>query len=196
MKRMGRVVWRRVGAVLVLVAALAACTPPPDETTTTAPLIANRNLDVLFVVDNSASMRLAQDKLLASFPKFIEVLEGMPGGLPNVHIAVISTDMGAGNGGVTGCSGLGDGGIFQSSARGTCTNTTLTAGARSSPTWAGSATTPATSVRCSRASRRWATRAAASSTSWRRWRARWAPTARRRRRRTPAFCARTRCSQS
>ena len=53
----------------------------------------------------------------------------MPNGLPNVHIAVISADMGAGDGSISGCSGLGNAGIFQSTARGSCTNTTLAPGA-------------------------------------------------------------------
>ena len=129
MVRMGCVAWGRVGTVLVLAAGLAACAPVPDEATTTSPIIANRNLDVLFVVDTSSSMRLSQAKLEANFPRFIEVLETMPDGLPNVHIAVISTDMGAGDGSISGCSGLGNAGIFQSTPRGSCTNTTLAPGA-------------------------------------------------------------------
>ena len=51
-------------------------------------------------------------------------------GLPNIHVAVISSDMGAGDGSVAGCDSTGGkNGIFQYTARGTCTATGLEAGA-------------------------------------------------------------------
>ena len=52
----------------------------------------NRNVDVLFLIDDSSSMRLLQDKLIQSFPAFITRLQDPPG-LPNIHIAVVSQDM-------------------------------------------------------------------------------------------------------
>ena len=123
---MGRVALVRVSALLALT---AACAPAPDTVTTTAPIITNRNLDILFVIDTSSSMRLSQATLEANFPLFMNVLENLPGGLPNIHVAVISTDMGAGDGSISGCTGTGNSGIFQYTARGACTDTTLAPGA-------------------------------------------------------------------
>jgi hypothetical protein len=84
----------------------------------------NNNLDILFMVDNSSSMTVMQQKLLAQLPVFIQVLQGLPMGLPSVHIAVVSSDMGAvsDQGTAIGCSQTGgDQGLFQVSPRGTCT---------------------------------------------------------------------------
>ncbi len=89
----------------------------------------NPKLDILFMIDNSSSMRPSQDNLLRNFPAFMEVLTGLPGGLPDVHIAVVSSDLGAGSGLTSSCGGNGDEGLFQASARGSC-DTTLTDGAR------------------------------------------------------------------
>jgi hypothetical protein len=88
----------------------------------------NRNVDILFVIDDSSSMRLAQDNLLRNFPTFVNRLQDPPG-LPNIHLAVVSQDMGAGDGSITGCDATGGkNGIFQYTARGTCTATGLQAG--------------------------------------------------------------------
>ena len=92
--------------------------------------IVNRNVDILFVIDDSSSMRLSQDNLLRNFPVLMTALENSPGGLPNVHIAVVSTDMGAGDGSIAGCDGTGGkNGIFQYTARGACAATGLDPGA-------------------------------------------------------------------
>ncbi len=56
-----------------------------------------RDLDILFMMDNSGSMKQEQDNLERNFPRFIKILEGIKGGLPNVHIGVISSNVGAGN---------------------------------------------------------------------------------------------------
>ena len=74
-------------------------------------------------------MSLSQSLLLGNFPKFMDVLTGQPGGLPNVHVAVVSSDTGAGTGSIFGCSTTGDMGLFQVAPRGSCTSTTLNAGA-------------------------------------------------------------------
>jgi hypothetical protein len=55
-----------------------------------------RAVDILFMVDNSPSMDPKQEALARAFPKMIESLQKLPGGLPDVHIGVISSDMGAG----------------------------------------------------------------------------------------------------
>ena len=55
-----------------------------------------RDVDVLFLVDDSSSMAAAQATLRQGFARFVTALGNAPGGLPNLHIAVISSDMGAG----------------------------------------------------------------------------------------------------
>jgi alpha-tubulin suppressor-like RCC1 family protein len=86
-----------------------------------------RNFDFLFLVDNSTQMESGQAALIGAFPRLMSGLQALPGGLPNVQVAVISSDMGAE--GVVGCTAPHNG-AFQSTARAPCTNTTLAAGAR------------------------------------------------------------------
>jgi hypothetical protein len=59
------------------------------------PVVAERDIDILFVIDDSESMKDEQNSLASNFPLFIDTLESIEGGLPNVHIGVISTNMGA-----------------------------------------------------------------------------------------------------
>jgi len=90
----------------------------------------NRNVDLLFMVDNSSSMRLSQTNLLNNFPTFMTALQNAPQGLPNIHVAVVSSDMGAGDGSIAGCNATGGNqGIFQYTAQGSCTNSNLQQGA-------------------------------------------------------------------
>ncbi len=70
-------------------------------------------VDILFVVDNSGTMTEEQASLVANFNRFVNVLENIEGGLPDIHIAVISADLGAGPFGIQGCQGDGDGGRMQ-----------------------------------------------------------------------------------
>ena len=60
--------------------------------------VPNRNVDMLFLIDDSAFMRLPQMNLERNFPAFVAALDALPGGRPNLHIAVVSSDMGAGDG--------------------------------------------------------------------------------------------------
>jgi MYXO-CTERM domain-containing protein len=125
--------------LLSLVVALAGgCSPEsadPLESRTravTASAGGNRgNLDILFMIDNSSSMTQLQQKMLDQDPSFMTVLQNLPNGLPNIHVAVVSSDMGAPGDSTTSimCTTAGDNGVFQSTARGTCANTTLTPGA-------------------------------------------------------------------
>jgi hypothetical protein len=63
-----------------------------------------RKLDLLFMIDNSTSMQAMQSLLVTNIPVFMEVLKGLPGGLPSLHVAVVSSSMGAGIfGDVPGC---------------------------------------------------------------------------------------------
>jgi hypothetical protein len=89
------------------------------------PVTLNRDIDILFVIDDSPSMADKQANLRANFHRFIEVLETIDGGLPNVHIAVATSDLGtkgaddslpgqytiSGDGGS--CKGYGKDGQFQ-----------------------------------------------------------------------------------
>jgi hypothetical protein len=96
----------------------------------------NRNLDIVFMVDDSSSMTKLQNKLTANFPVFMNVLKNLPGGLPNVHIGVVSSSMGAGrNQGISHCmasNSLGTGndqGVFHTQPLGTtCAKASLNAG--------------------------------------------------------------------
>lgn len=80
--------------------------PLPDV----PPSMATEGVDVLFVIDNSGSMSQEQASLAANFQRFISNLETTYGRLPDLHIGVISTDMGAGANPGTGCSATGDDG--------------------------------------------------------------------------------------
>jgi hypothetical protein len=90
---------------------------------------ANREVDVVFVVDDSSSMAPAQARLAAGFPMFMDTLRALPGGAPDLHVAVVSSDMGAGDGSIDGCAGNGKAGRFQFTPRGACTATNLQPGA-------------------------------------------------------------------
>ncbi len=87
---------------------------------TQIPVNQNRDVDILFVIDNSNSMGDEQALLTRDFHKFMTRLSAIDGGLPNVHIGVISSNVGAGGFGWTGCAGNGDDGLLQSTARGAC----------------------------------------------------------------------------
>jgi hypothetical protein len=116
--------WLRIVAVVAvgLPIVLACVTRPVDEprigetqqTPGYFPQSIEKDVDLLFVIDNSGSMDEEQTNLKNNFPKLIEALrsdklgadptgkpcnEGTREGctIPNVHIGVISTDLGAGN---------------------------------------------------------------------------------------------------
>src|SRR5262245_10491184 len=74
------------------------------------PVTLNRNVDILFVVDDSGSMKEEQDSLTTNFPRFIDRLSTLQGGLPSVHIGVVSTDVGTGTDAIQSCNALGDDG--------------------------------------------------------------------------------------
>jgi hypothetical protein len=115
----------------------------PDAATTTrietksVPLATA--LDVLLVVDNSNSMGDEQQALIAGLPDFIEVLENLDGGLPDIHIGVVSTDVGAGPFSDASCPLNGDdGALLVPDSR--CGITTGESFLRSAPTADGRAT--------------------------------------------------------
>ncbi len=97
----------------------------PRETVAELPATPNRDLDLLFVIDDSPSMLDKQLNLASGFPAFIERLQTIPGGLPNLHIGVVTPDLGTkasgsqtpgpaiGQIGLGGCAGTGKGGALQ-----------------------------------------------------------------------------------
>ncbi len=92
--------------------------------------VPNRNVDMLFMIDNSSGMDLVQANLQRNFPTLMTALKNSPAGLPNIHLAVITSDMGAGDGSIASCDSTGGrNGIFQYTARGSCTATNLDPGA-------------------------------------------------------------------
>lgn len=81
------------------------------------PVSINRNVDILFVIDNSGSMEGEQNSIAANFSRFTSVLENIEGGLPNIHLGVVSSNAGAGGQPADGCGGNGDNGRLQNAAR-------------------------------------------------------------------------------
>jgi hypothetical protein len=93
------------GLILTLLLTLGGCTShplsaptplPEGQTNQTFPLNLKREVDILFLVDKSPTMKDEQTALAQNFPRFIEVLEGIQGGLPDIHLGVITQDMGVG----------------------------------------------------------------------------------------------------
>lgn len=86
------------------------------------PAVPNKNLDILFVIDNSASMADKQQSLAENFPRLVEALDTLDGGAPNLHIGVVTSDMGTASlndapeppvgSGIGACSGMGDNGLL------------------------------------------------------------------------------------
>jgi hypothetical protein len=79
-----------------------------------------KDVDILFVIDSSGSMVAEQQSLQANFPKFMQVLETLEGGAPNMHIGVVTPDLGqratdgTGTIAIGGCTGAGDDGALTS----------------------------------------------------------------------------------
>jgi hypothetical protein len=87
------------------------------------------NVDILFMIDNSLSMLGLQQKLISSFGNLTQALAMLGTGMPNLHVAVVSSDMGAGANSVTSCNN--DHGVFHSAVGpgSTCASTGLMPGA-------------------------------------------------------------------
>ncbi len=92
-------------------------TPTANLTTTFTQKI-NNEIDILFMIDNSSSMTEMQSKLYDQLPLFMNVLEMLPT-KPSLHVAVVSSDMGAPGDSTSSimCSKFGDQGEFQSAPR-------------------------------------------------------------------------------
>jgi hypothetical protein len=58
------------------------------------PVVVNRDLDILFAIDDSPGGLDQQTLLKSALPAFIDALNGAQGGLPNIHLGVVSSDLG------------------------------------------------------------------------------------------------------
>ncbi len=121
-------------AAAVLAAGLlaAGCSDTPDvnlggdyQIAMAMPPVVNRDIDVLFVVDNSGSMQDNRAQVAAKAQSALfDVIAAAVGGPPNLHVGVITTNMGAGQFSIPGCDGDGDGGRLQVVPQPTCTGPT------------------------------------------------------------------------
>ena len=102
---------------------------PATEQMTGASTAPSNKVDVLVMVDNSSSMTSMQQKMLAQFPVFVQTLSSIPGGLPDLHLAVISSDLGAPSDSDIGCTNSGNGGNFFALPESPCAATGLQPGA-------------------------------------------------------------------
>jgi hypothetical protein len=94
-----------------------------------SPGLRGRKVDLLFMIDDSSEMERGQANLIASVPSFMNALAASPGGLPDLHVAVVTSDMGAGDGNSIGlCTKTGDAGVFRFAPTGGCAATNLSAG--------------------------------------------------------------------
>lgn len=74
-------------------------------------------LDLLFMIDDSRSMAEEQSNLARNFPRLMDELKKLPTGFPDLHLAVVSSDLGAGSAGRPVCDKeMGDRGIMQQGA--------------------------------------------------------------------------------
>src|SRR5438477_582700 len=74
------------------------------SSTRSSALSVGHKLDVLFMVDNSSSMSPLQAKMSAQLGTFMDILVD-DGRLPDMHVAVVSSSLGAGRwGNINGCS--------------------------------------------------------------------------------------------
>lgn len=78
-------------------------------------------VDLLFVIDNSGSMAEDQSLLTAEFEEMLDGFESTLGRLPNFHIGVVSSDLGAGSFSLPTClTPGGDEGCLRATALDTC----------------------------------------------------------------------------
>ena len=107
-------------ALLAFAAALVACSNVDvtiGPATTTKRFTAGDNLDLLFVIDNSASTYDKQTVFAANLPTLASQLDSFPGGRPNVHVGVVSTSVSIGNSNFGDNCTTGDDGALQATAR-------------------------------------------------------------------------------
>jgi hypothetical protein len=117
-------------ATSILLVLTLACINRPMKNANPVPIIvtefsmpqsAERDVDILFVIDNSGSMKDEQENLRLNFSALMESLRKIRAGLPNIHVGVASTDLGTGMFDVSYCNLGGDAGNLLT---GSCDNPT------------------------------------------------------------------------
>lgn len=94
---------------------------PEQQSNGQVTIVPMRHLDLLFMVDNSQSMKPKQDKMKAQFPRLIEGLRDRNDGtLPDLRIAILDSDVGSGYSDACGAGSQGDKGTFQMRDPGGC----------------------------------------------------------------------------
>ncbi len=84
-------------------------------------VLPNPRLDLVIVIDNSLATADAQLQLTSELPRWLDTLRRFPGGLPDLHIGVITTDLGSAPYNIAGCETPGgDGGRFLKGAGDVC----------------------------------------------------------------------------
>jgi hypothetical protein len=74
------------------------------------------DVDILFVIDDSPGMAEHQAHLPRKLAALIKTLENVPGGLPDLHVGVVTGDLGAGPTAGAGCRPGGDRGVLRDGA--------------------------------------------------------------------------------
>jgi len=102
-------------SILSIVSALAGCENEPVTVGNNTQALEIDKVDILLVVDDSNSTRGLQTQLPELLDSFIAGSDE-PGHerpeLTDIHVAVVSTDMGLEVPGIDGCAGVGDDGVF------------------------------------------------------------------------------------
>ncbi len=88
-----------------------------------APNCFSRDVDLLFLIDSSASMVTKQARLAQGFPALLRELEKTTGGMPNLHIGTITPDLGSSTYNVPNCDIQGgDKALFIKGINNSCIN--------------------------------------------------------------------------
>jgi hypothetical protein len=93
---------------------------PQQQGATIKDIPVSADIDILFVVDNSASTADKQAVFAKNFPNFVQALDAFPTGRPNLHIAVVDSTVDIGTSAYgPGCPSPdpADDGVFQTTAR-------------------------------------------------------------------------------
>ena len=103
-----------LGSVLAAACHGAASSSVPPQPATV--LITN-DLDVLFVIENSADAADIQAALAINMPRLFTALDALPNGRPNLHVGVASTSVSIGRSNRGANCANGDDGVLQNTAR-------------------------------------------------------------------------------
>ncbi len=99
-----------------------------EATQSFAVIPTHNQLDLLFVIDDSGNSPEVAN-LAGWVPTFIEQMYSLPNGFPDLHVGMVTADMGAPSNAPITCSAAGDAGAFQTTPYWSCTSTPLLGGA-------------------------------------------------------------------